>query len=324
MDNREAASPIRHWSTDDVLPAQRLDYWVDAVCEGFLEMAVSSPGAASFASSLDSVGCGPIGVNRVRGSAQDVFRTPAAIARSTRNYFYLLCKTDAPWTTVQAGRSARLLPNDMVLVDSRRSYEFHFPTTADTVSLQLPTDWLSSWIVDPSARVACRIDGQSGWGLALSSFARALSPEVAAAPPLPPALLSDQLGALLALSTQGGAQGTVGRRGEADAFALHARIVDMVRQRHAEPGLTASDVALALGLSTRTLHRKLAGTGTTFAQCLMACRMAAARRMLADARFDRVSVAEIGRRVGLADASHFARACRQQLGALPAQLRRRR
>lgn len=322
MENRTAASPIRHWSTDDVLPAQRLDYWVDAVCEGFLEMTVSSPGAASFASSLDSVGLGPIGVNRVRGSAQDVFRTPAAIARSTHNYFYLLCKADTPWTTAQAGRSTRLLPNDMVLVDSRRSYEFHFPMTADTVSLQLPTDWLSSWIVEPSAHVACRIDGQSGWGLALSSFARALSPEVAAVPPLPHALLSDQLGALLALATQGSAQGTLGRRCEADA--LHARIVDMVRQRHAEPGLTASDVALALGLSTRTLYRKLAGTGTTFAQCLMACRMAAARRMLVDARFDRVSVAEVGRRVGLADASHFARACRQQLGALPAQLRRQR
>jgi len=52
--------------------------------------------------------------------------------------------------------------------------------------------------------------------------------------------------------------------------------------------------------------------------------MQAARRMLGDARFDRLAVAEIGFRVGLRDASHFVRLCRQQLGATPGALRRLR
>jgi AraC-like DNA-binding protein len=43
--------------------------------------------------------------------------------------------------------------------------------------------------------------------------------------------------------------------------------------------------------------------------------------MLGDARFDRLAVAEIGFRCGLADASHFVRLCRQQLGATPGALR---
>jgi len=77
-------------------------------------------------------------------------------------------------------------------------------------------------------------------------------------------------------------------------------------------------------VSQRTLHRALAGGGHTFAQQLMACRMEAATRLLADPRFDRLTVAEIGRRVGLADASHFVRSCRARLGATPAELRRRR
>ncbi|MDP9898899.1 helix-turn-helix transcriptional regulator [Variovorax ginsengisoli] len=322
MDDRHPPSTIRRWSTDEVAPAQRLDYWVDAICEGFLEMEVSSPEAAAFSSSLVSAACGRVGVNRVSGCTQDVYRTPAAIARSTNSYFYLLCKTDTPWTTEQAGRSARLLPNDVVLVDSRRCYEFHFPVSADTISLQLPPDWLASWLVDPASQVAHRIDGQAGWGLALSSFARALSPESAAAAPLPHDVLSDQLGALLAMATQAAQPVLALPRASADALA--GRIGDIVRQRHAEPGLTAADVARVLDLSPRTLHRALAHTGTTFAQCLMACRMAAARRMLADTRFDRLSIAEIGRRVGLVDASHFARVCRQQLGATPAVLRQRR
>ena len=41
-------------------------------------------------------------------------------------------------------------------------------------------------------------------------------------------------------------------------------------------------------------------------------------------RFDRLGIAEIGRRVGLADASHFVRLCKRYLGATPGALRRSR
>ncbi|WP_408908733.1 helix-turn-helix domain-containing protein [Variovorax paradoxus] len=89
-------------------------------------------------------------------------------------------------------------------------------------------------------------------------------------------------------------------------------------------------MARELGISQRSLHRCLAERGeggeggTTFATALLGFRMQAARRMLGDARFDRLAVAEIGFRVGLRDASHFVRLCRQQLGATPGALRRLR
>jgi hypothetical protein len=40
----------------------------------------------------------------VQGSAQHVYRRKASVARSTANYYYLLCKTDNDWT-VHAERS---------------------------------------------------------------------------------------------------------------------------------------------------------------------------------------------------------------------------
>ncbi|WP_432726431.1 helix-turn-helix domain-containing protein [Variovorax sp. W6] len=320
---------IHRWSTDAVPPAQRLDYWVGAVCEGFLEMDVTSPVAASFGATLESAPLGPIVVNQVRGSAQDVYRTRRAIAHSRNNYFYLLCKADSAWVAVQDGRSARLLPGDAVLVDSRRLYEFHLLQSADTISLELPTAWVDAWLPDAGDQVARRIDGHSGWGGVLCGFVRQLSPELAAKPPVPPALLSDQLGGLLALATGSGLADASGR-GRA---ALRRRVLDATHERHAECGLTAASVARGLGISERSLHRCLAagegsdGSGegaTTFAAALAGFRMAAARRMLADARFDRLGIAQIGYRVGLADASHFVRQCRAHLGATPGELRRRR
>ena len=321
-----APAPAVHtWSTDAVPPSQRLDYWIGAVCEGFLEMDVTSRLGGSFGATLESAPLGAIGVNRVRGSAQDVYRTRRAIAHSRSNYYYLLCKTDSPWVAVQDGRSARMLPGDVVLVDSRRCYEFHLLQSADTLSFELPTAWVESWLPDAGGQVARRIDGQSGWGRVLSGFAQQLSPESVLAPPLPAALLADQLGGLLALAAgTAGDTGGPAAPGESARAALRRRVLDATRERHAEPGLTAGCVARGLGISERSLHRSLGEGATTFAAALAGYRMQAARRMLGDPRFDRLGIAEIGFRVGFTDASHFVRQCRRHLGLTPGALRRQR
>jgi len=309
---------LQRWTTDTAPAGERLDYWVSAVCEGFLEMEVTSPAHANFAAELVSAPLGPLQLNRVRGCSQDVYRTARAVARSRQDFFYLLCKSDAPWSASQAQRNARLLPGDLLLVDSRECYEFHFGTTCDTVSIELPTAWVETWLPEPAAFCGRRLDGQQGFGAALSGFARALQPEVALGPPVPAALLTDQLGALLALNCGGVTQGPP------EGTQLRARIESAVLERHAEPGLTAAAVAAGLGIGERSLHRALAGQAATFAQRLAAVRFDNARRMLRDRRFDNVTVTEIGRRVGLLDASHFVRVFRQRSGQTPAAWRRAR
>jgi AraC-like DNA-binding protein len=320
--NDSDAVRVRRWTTNDVPAAQRLDYWIGAISEGFLEMSASSPATSQFDSSLASAPLGSIGVNQVRGSAQDVFRSRSAIARSRENFFYLVCKTDSSWSSVQDGHANQLLPEDVVLIDSRRCYEFHFPVSADSISLQLAPSWIESWLVDPARCSARRIDGRAGWGAVLSCFMRQLSPEAVATPPLPAQLLTDQLGALLALAT--GSERPENATSDAGIRALRERVLAAIRARHAEPGLTATAVATELSVSERTLHRSLASSGKTFGSYLAAWRMSVAQRMLRDPRFDRVCVAEVGRRIGLADASHFIRQCRRHLGGTPGALRRKR
>jgi AraC-like DNA-binding protein len=255
----------RRWSTDTVDPAQRLDYWVGAICEGFLEMDATSGVRGTFGAELQSVPLDAVTVHQVLGSAQDVYRRPHAIARSRTDYYYLLWKAGTPCAVEQVGRDTRLRPGDLALIDSRRSYALHFPETVDVLSLQLPIGWLETWVADPTALLARRIDGQHGWGQVLGSFVRQL-----------------------------------------------------------QPGLCAGDAAEALGLSVRTLYRGLAAARTTFADRLLHHRLAAARRMLGSRHFDALTLAEIGRRAGWPDASHFTRVCKRAWGQTPQQLRQRR
>jgi AraC-like DNA-binding protein len=76
-----------------------------------------------------------------------------------------------------------------------------------------------------------------------------------------------------------------------------------------------------LNISTRTLHRNLAAFGETFGAKLIAARADVAVRMLESPLFRRLTVAEIGRRSGFADASHFSRVLRSRTGRSPTQLR---
>ncbi|MET4259663.1 AraC family transcriptional activator of tynA and feaB [Bradyrhizobium sp. S3.12.5] len=313
---------IDTWSTSLVEPARSFDYWIGAVCECFLEMDITTPVRRGFDCSIQRGQLDGIGVNRVQGSAQHVYRRPASVARATANYYYLLCKTDGDWRVLQNGNSSPMKTFDLVLLDSRRCYEFNFPVTADTLSLELPIPWVESWITDPDRCIGQRIDGRTGWGAALSAYACQLTPHLAIDPPLPAPVLADQLGALLALAYGSEIPATLSE--QKDAAKLMDVIVRGIRLYYAEPGLTAGHVARRLRISKRSLHRCLNGAGLTFSGLLSDCRMAVARRMLSEPRFDHISISGIGLRVGLSDPSHFIRQCRKSLGVTPVVFRRQR
>jgi AraC-like DNA-binding protein len=80
-------------------------------------------------------------------------------------------------------------------------------------------------------------------------------------------------------------------------------------------------VAESAGVSVRTLHRALAAGSNTFAGLLLEARARCGVRMLQSPLFRRITVAEIGRRAGFSDASHFTKVLRKLHGATPMQLR---
>lgn len=88
----------------------------------------------------------------------------------------------------------------------------------------------------------------------------------------------------------------------------------------AEPRLGERDIARAVGLSERSLRRKLAEEGTQF------------RRLVADARRDSahvwlacssVPLFDVAQRVGFADAAAFSHAVRRWFGRTPREIRAR-
>lgn len=103
-----------------------------------------------------------------------------------------------------------------------------------------------------------------------------------------------------------------------DGDLLHQVRCEMIRRLALEEPLI-EDVAPGLGLSVRTLQRRLAQRGTHYAALLDD-----ARRQLAEAYLSRWSgsLADIAGRLGFADAANFSRAFRRWKGMTPGQWRR--
>ena len=189
-------------------------------------------------------------------------------------------------------------------------------------NLQLSEQFVRKWVPNPAVLGGRRISRDSQWGRVLASYVAQLSPEFVVQAPLPQALLIDQLGALLALTATelsgGRAASTPAERSVRD------QVYDHIKQRCPDTSLQAADVASSLNISKRTLHRALAACGETFGAMLIQARVDLAVRMLQSPLFDRVTTAEIGRRAGFSDASHFVKVLRRLTGQTPLQMRRAR
>ncbi len=307
---------MRVWTTSIVDPKDRLAFWVDVICEAFLEMDCDSSQAHRFDGELACIPHARMNVNRVQATSQDVYRTPREIAASAESPFYLISDTAHGWTVRQDGETARLRPGDAVLVDASRPYAFHFTEGVTCLSLQIPRQTLAQWLPEPEARGLRCTRHDQGWGTSVAALSHQLVRDLNSAHDWHPDGLVEHVGALLCA-----ALGPVAAAPKPAKADLNEQALRLMQAQLATPGLTAAAIAGQLGISSRTLHRLFATCGETFHQRLQRLRLDRAASMLAQPRLRHVLTAEIGRRCGFADASHFARVFQRRYGMGPSAWR---
>jgi AraC-like DNA-binding protein len=308
---------IQYWSTRDVPEMQQMDYYASVLSSAVDPMGVTKRVRGSFEADIESTDLGAISLIHGRGAAHDCVRDQRDVARSTGRNFHLIINTGSTWRVDHRERLI-LRKGDGVLLDSRYGYRLDFLDPFENVHLKLSEDWLTRWIPDTDPIVGRRIPFDGSWGKALTAFVSQLTPDFVVSAPLPHAVIADHVGALFALYANE-LSGT--HKAKPEARALCGRIKEIIMQRCTEFSLSAQDVAEALGISTRTLHRGLAACQQSFGASLMTARVELATRMLESPLFRRLTTSEIGRRAGFSDPSHFARVYRRVCGRTPASAR---
>lgn len=306
---------LREWTTEQARPHERLDYWVGAICEAFLEMDCSSRVHHCFDGQLRHLPLERLAINWVHASTQDVYRSPGSIAKSCTQPFYLITQLEQPWQLKQAGRLLQLRPGDAVLVDAAQTYEFHFGQSVGCLSVQMPRAWVGQWLQAVDVLGARVVHREQGWGAMLSALNLQLGRQPALALQTPPEWLEAQFGSLLSAALEPSA---VDPRPSACA-GLHCKALAMMRERIGEPGWRAADLASQLGVSLRSLHRAFTDAGETVMGGWRQQRIAHACALLAQPRLTALSMAEVALRCGYSDASHFARDFQRVTGQTPLQ-----
>ena len=308
-------------STSDVAPADRLSYWSSILSSTFTPVSLDNADPWQYESEMAAVQLGSINFVAQRGSAQHCIRARREISRTSEHCFNLLLVLSGSWH-VTHGACMCFGPGDLIFHDSRYPLDVDLLLNYSDTNLQLSDQFVRKWLPNPAWLVGRRLSRDSQWGRVLSSYVAQLSPDFVVQAPLPQSVLIDQIGALMALTA-------TELRGARPAWtpverSVRDQIHDHIKQRCPEASLQAADIASSLNISTRTLHRALAACGETFGAMLIQARVDVAARMLRSPLFDRVTTAEIGRRAGFSDASHFTRVLRRRTGQTPLQMRRAR
>jgi AraC-like DNA-binding protein len=307
---------VRHWSTEEVEQRHALAYWVDTVCDRFLELEIDSPLRHGFKASLDQTELGPTTANFINADIQRVRRTRAKIAHLSAPIHLLLQLRAGHMDFRQLGRETRVGPGECVFIDGTEPYELECPQPTSALALRLPAQWLGRWLARPE-NLAARRFGAGGWNAALCAAVASLEVESCDQLALSREQVAEQIVSLLTLAV-----GTSPPKpGESDS-RLFGQLMHTLQGRFHEPELSLTEVAAEHGISKRTLYYAFAQVGTTFVHELMSLRLERARRLLSDARYSELSVTEVAARCGFNDSSHFARRFRKRFGVAPAQMRR--
>jgi AraC-like DNA-binding protein len=298
---------VQTWSTDDVRPDERFDYFAHALSSAIVPMRVDGV-EGPFEAHMRMADVGEVAIIHQQGTAHRSFRLPEDVTRSGEESFHLILNRTGDWTIRHRGE-ALVAPGEALIVDSRYRHDLTIPEDFDVIHLKLSPEWARRWMPQPEHVIGHPIGLKSTWGPALASFVSCLSPQLLVNSAVSAEVLIDQVGAMLGLvaAEMGGSA-----RAPRDVTSLADRIQDCMAQRCGESLLDAAGIAESLRIDERTLHAALAARGKTFCTMLTDLRIDVSMRMLQSGAFKGESLASIAKRAGFPSAFALSRALQER------------
>jgi len=98
-------------------------------------------------------------------------------------------------------------------------------------------------------------------------------------------------------------------------------VLTEIARRFCDPEFDLADAARSLGLSRRYIQRLLEGTGKSFTEHVLECRLQRVHAMLMDSRYEHMAIIDIALASGFSDVSHFNHMFRHRFGETPSRVR---
>jgi AraC-like DNA-binding protein len=292
--------------------SRRVELWESHNAAALIGLRCRTLTAAGLEATEINVQLERIHLARVRGNSHVVERDQALIrhwpADSVALYFSLAGEAffyhDDGVRVVQ--------PGEMLMSDADRPFLRGFSQGLEELVVKVPRDVFAA--VTGIEHVARPVVVPFGAGA--NAFARTLAREVGAAARADDPRPADEATLLELVAALAGPD----RRDVSTAYRAAAQTY--IDHHLADAALSASQVATAVGISTRHLSRVFAEAGTSLPKFVLARRLAAARRLLEQPAARATTVAAVAHRCGFASAAHFSTAFHARFGERPGEVRR--
>jgi AraC-like DNA-binding protein len=311
----------RLWSTDAVEARDRLSYWIEAVCDTYVQLECDTPQREqAFRGMIEANQLATLGLSRVTASPQWVRRTPAKIGRATEDYFIVSIQTKGCGKIVQDGRVAELSPGDFALYDSTRPYELIFDAPFQQHVLQLPGAILRGRLRNTETLTARKVHGDRGAGHLMISMIETLAADIDTLEAGSVAAIAESVENILVA-------GLCSLPGAADPVvpqltAYHRDQIKAYVLRHLrDPRLSVNAIAAHLKLSPSTIYRAFASEPVSLNTWIWNQRLDGVKRDICDPALAGRTITDIAFSWGFNDAAHFSRIFRARFGCSARELR---
>jgi AraC-like DNA-binding protein len=307
-----AADPVA-FSTVGLPEEQRVELWESHNAHALIALRCRTLTAAVLEATEINVQVERVHLARVRGSSHVVERDLPMIrqrpADSVALFFSLAGEAffyhDDGVRTVQ--------PGQMLMCDADRPFMRGFSQGLEELVLKIPRDVFADVTGIDGIRRPVVVNFAAG----TNSFAHTLARQVGrAARDLDSDPADEQTLLELVAAVAGGHR-------DADLAGAHRAAAHTYIDQHLhDPTLSATQVATAVGISTRHLSRVFAGAGTSVPKFVLIRRLEAARRLLVKPAATSMTIAEVAHRCGFTSAAHFSTAFATHYGERASDARR--
>jgi AraC-like DNA-binding protein len=313
------AGTIIEFSTAGIVPAERLDFWRDAVLRRMVP--ISAPAAdRPFQGRLRRI----IGIDaEIVEHASDAIvaeRTKPRCAADAIDDISIDLMLDCTSASLDHGGERKLRAGDICFVDYARPVQV-VRSRHRAGALILPRGRVREALGEDIPAMSGRRLPLEGIGALLRAHLRLTLEE---APRLSPA---ERIAALSAAAQMALAALQAERRGAADVEqfedGFYQAACRLIEGGCADPDLTPEAVAAALGCSRASLYRAFSRHQESVAAMIWAARIVRASRMLTSACHADMLVSEIAFRSGFLDQPTFNRMFRRRYGLTPREARAR-
>ncbi|MCK1732943.1 helix-turn-helix domain-containing protein [Bradyrhizobium sp. 138] len=326
MQQIKHAVPSRQsaWNTAGVRADEQFAYYREAICQAFMKLTPEPAAVAGFPASVEHVRLGDAAINRVSFPEHVVRRSAADIAASGRSCFYLNLKLAGRCRILQGNREISLSPGQVGIFDSDRQFALLHDRGPQlrVASFWVPAEALRERLPASFDVAAARLSDDPFVGHLIVETARTLGEGALRMTEDEGVRLFRALIELVAVSlSRRSRAGAAESESLADATTLALKRA--IHRRLREPGLAVADIADAVGISERYVHKLLARSGASFTDYVIDHRLDGAARDLRNPAMADRAIGTLAFDWGFSDLSHFSRRFKQRFGCRPRDWRAR-